>query len=223
MSRLRGTGRGQPRVSRRLGRAREALGQELRQVVGDALAQLFSCGELLVRSGILGADAVEQRMQVLLPLWSGCLDIDQLRFPARELVLVLQAGYLHTGGNPAIALPVEADEDIALRQVGPVQLARWIRACAQLEKHGRQAQLRDGLSCRSPLKGQLVERRADKHAHALVRRADHRRSAGSLCWLAFCIQRMICLHRESSPLQEPHFLFKCRFRKVLLKNHHHEV
>ena len=215
--------RGQPSRYRGLSRGGETLGQELRQVVGDPLAQLLGRGELLVRSGILRADAVEQRMQALLPLWSGCLDIDQLRFPARELVLVLQAGYLHTGGDPAIALPVEADEDIALRQVGPVQLARWIRACAQLEKHGRQAQLRDGLSCRSPLRGQLVERRADKHPHALVRRADHRRSAGSLYRSAFCIQRMICLHRESSPFQEPHFLFKCRFRKVLLKNHNHEV
>src|SRR5260221_5792564 len=31
------------------------------------------------------------------------------------LVLVLQAGHLHGGRDPAIALPVEAHEDIALR------------------------------------------------------------------------------------------------------------
>ena len=215
--------RGQPSRYRGLSRASETLGQQLRQVVGDPLAQLLGRGKLLVRSGILRADAVEQHMQVLLPLWSGCLDIDQLGFVTSELVLILQAGHLHRGGDPAIALPVEANEDIALRQVGPVQFTRWVGACAQLEKHGRQAQLRDGLSCRYSLGGQLVERRADKHPHALVRRADHRMSAGSLHRSAFCIRRMICLHSESSPFQEPHFLFKCRFRKVLLKNYNHEV
>ena len=131
--------RGQPSRNRGLSRGGETLGQELRQVVGDPLAQLLGRGELLVGSGILRADAVEQHMQVLLPLWSGCLDIDQLRFVTGELVLILQAGHLHRGGDPAIALPVEPDEDIALGQVGPIQFTRWVGAGARLEEYRGQS------------------------------------------------------------------------------------
>src|SRR5205814_1776963 len=124
---------------------------------------------------------------------------------------------------PAIALPVEANEDITLRQVGPVELTWWVGSGAQLEKHGRQAQLGDGFARSYSLGGQLLERRADKDAHALVRGTDYRSSIGCLCWLAFCNKRMICLHSESSPFQEQYFLLSCRFRIVLLKNHNHEA
>src|SRR5437660_10105674 len=106
-------------------------------------------------------------MQAGLTLCRGSLDVDELRFPTRELVLVLQARYLHSGGNPAIALPVEADEDIALGQVGPVQFTRWIGSCPRLEEHRGQSQLGDGLACRSSLVAQLVQGRAAKQAHAL--------------------------------------------------------
>jgi hypothetical protein len=184
--------------------AGEALGQEQRQVVGDALAQLLGCGELLVGSGILGSDAIEQSLQARLTFWCRGLDVDELRFGPRQLVFVFQPRHLHRGGDPAITLPVEANEDIALAQIGPVQLARWVGTCARLEEHRRQAQLRDSLSCCSPLGSQLIECRADKHPYPLIRCADHRCSAGSRSRLAFCIERMICLHRESSPFQEPH-------------------
>ncbi len=95
--------------------AREALGQELRQVVGQPFTQFVRCGELLVGSGLLCTDAIEQRLQAGLDRGGGRLDVDQLGLLARELVLVLQARDRHVRGDPAIALPVEAHEDIALR------------------------------------------------------------------------------------------------------------
>ncbi len=52
--------RGQPGVGRRRGCTREALGQQLCQVVGDALTQLLRGGELLVGGDLLAADAVQQ-------------------------------------------------------------------------------------------------------------------------------------------------------------------
>ncbi len=106
--------------------AREALGQELRQVVGQTFAQFVRGGELLVGSGILGADAIEQPLQAGLARRGGRLEVDQPGFLARELVFVLQAGHLHRGRDPAIALPVEAHEDIALRQIGPVEFTRRV-------------------------------------------------------------------------------------------------
>src|SRR5437879_1130211 len=77
------------------------------------------------------------------------LEVDQPGFVTRELVLVLQARDRHAGGDPAITLPVEADEDIALGQVGPVQFTRWVGPCPRLEEHGRQPQLHDDFARRS--------------------------------------------------------------------------
>ena len=57
-----------------------------------------------------------------------------------EAVLVLEARDLLVGRDPAVALAVDADEDVALREVGAVQLARRMRPRAELEHHRREAQ-----------------------------------------------------------------------------------
>ena len=51
------------------------------------------------------------------------LHVDELRHVARgEPVLVLEARDLLAGGDPAVLLPVDADEHVALLEVGAVQL-----------------------------------------------------------------------------------------------------
>ena len=73
------------------------------------------------------------------------LDVDQLWASSPEQVLVLQAGDLHLRRDPAVALPVQPDEDVALRQVGAIQVARRMRPRAELEEDRREPQLGDGL------------------------------------------------------------------------------
>src|SRR5215469_18926103 len=146
MSLLRGSGRGASRASVGVSGAREALGQQLRQVVGNALTQLLRRRKLLVGGDLLGSDAIQQPLQGRLALRCRGLEVDQPGFLTRKLVLVLQARDLHAGGNPAIALPVEADEDIALRQVGAVEFTWWVGTSPRLEEHRGQPQLCDGFT-----------------------------------------------------------------------------
>ena len=63
------------------------------------------------------------------------LDVDQLRDVGGERPLVLEARHLLTRRDPPVLLPVHADEDVALLEVGPVQRTRRIRARAELEHH----------------------------------------------------------------------------------------
>jgi hypothetical protein len=55
-----------------------------------------------------------------LTLWGGHLQVDELGPIAGQGVLVLQAGQLLARRDPPVALPVQADEDVALLQVGTV-------------------------------------------------------------------------------------------------------
>src|SRR5258708_33569097 len=132
-------------------------------------------------------------MEAWLARWSRGLEVDQLGFVSRKLVLVFQARDRHVRGDPAIALPVEADEDIALGQVGPVEFTWGVGPRPRLEEHRRQPQLDDGFACRSTLRSELVQGRTDKHAHALVRRADRSRHGGNGCRLACSIQWLLGL------------------------------
>jgi len=64
------------------------------------------------------------------------LEVDQLGHVAGEEVLVLEAGHLFAGSDPAVAFPVDAEEDVALGEVGAVEVPRRMRAGAELEHHG---------------------------------------------------------------------------------------
>ena len=65
------------------------------------------------------------------------------------------------------------DEDLALRQVGPVDLARRVRPRAQLEHHRHQPQPGHRVPHRPPLGGQLAQRGTHEHPQPLVGRPDH--------------------------------------------------
>ena len=116
----------------------ETLGQEHREVVLHQPAQLSCGGEGLVRHTVT-LHPVEQRRQPRLTLRRSRLDIDELRFIARMPILIFQSGDLHVGRDPTVALPVNADEDIALLEVGSIKVARGMRPGAHLEHHRREA------------------------------------------------------------------------------------
>lgn len=72
------------------------------------------------------------------------------------------------------ALPVDADEDLALGQVGAVELAGRMRPGAGLEHHGNEPQAGHGVLHRLALGGQFLQRRAGEDPDPLIGRADHR-------------------------------------------------
>gem|GEM_PF-5805461 len=87
-------------------------------------------------------------------------------------VVELEVGDLLAWRDPAVALPVDRDEDMALLEVGAVQLARRMGPGAELEHHRREVQPLDRLSGGLSLLRQLLQRRADEDPQALVRGAD---------------------------------------------------
>ena len=101
------------------------------------------------------------------------LDVDQPGQPGRQLVLILQPGDPFTRRDPAVALPVDPHEHLALRQVGPVHRSRRMRPGPQLEHHRHQPQGGHRVPHCLPLGGQLAQRRTHEHPHPLIRRADH--------------------------------------------------
>ena len=101
------------------------------------------------------------------------LDVDEPGHPGREQVLVFQAGYRFPRCRPAVALPVDPDEDLALGQVSAVDLARRVRPGAQLEHHRDQPQADHGVSHGLPLGGELPRRRAGEDPDPLIGSTDH--------------------------------------------------
>ena len=156
----------------RPGSVREALGQHQGQVVEHQLAQLLGVAERLVRRGVLLLQPLEQLAQAWLHVRRGPLDVDQPRHAPGEQQLVLQAGDLHVGGDPPVALPVDAEEDVRLLEVGLVEGARRVGAGAELEHHRGETQLLDRVPHGAALVGELAQRRGDEDAQALVGRAD---------------------------------------------------
>ena len=107
--------------------------------------------------------------------WSRRLDVDELRHRrGGEVVLVLEARDLLVGRDPAVALAVDADEHVALLEVGAVELAGRMRAGAELEHDRRQAQPLDRGARRAALVGEFAQGRAHEHPDPLVGRADRR-------------------------------------------------
>ena len=90
-----------------------------------------------------------------------------------EVVLVLEAGDLLVGRDPAVAVAVDADEDVALREVGAVELAGRVRAGAELEHDRREAHALDRGARGASFVGELAQGRADEDPDPLVGRADH--------------------------------------------------
>jgi hypothetical protein len=101
------------------------------------------------------------------------LDVDQPRQPHRQLILILQPGDLLARCDPAVTLPVDTHEHLALRQVGPVHRPRRMRPGAQLEHHRHQPQRGHRVPHRLTLGSQLTQRRTHEHPNPLIGRADH--------------------------------------------------
>ena len=118
----------------------EALAQQHRQVVLDEALQLSGFGEALVGDVTVALDPGEHLLQPRLALRRRRLDVDKPGQSRRQEVLVLQPGHLLPRRDPAVALPVHADEDLALRQVRTVNLPRRMRPGTQLEHHRHQPQ-----------------------------------------------------------------------------------
>ena len=157
----------------------EALGQQRREVAGHALGELVGVREGQVGGGVVGADACDELVEPLVAVLA-LLDVDELRHgPGCEVVLVFEPGDLLLGCDPAVAVGVDPDEDVALREVGAVQLAGRMRARAELEHHRRQLHPLDGIADGAPFVGELAQRRAHEDPEPLVGRADRGLTAPS--------------------------------------------
>ena len=135
---------------------------------------MLGVGEEGVGGATVALDAVEELRQTGLPL-AGFFHVDQLRhLRARKTVLVLQSRDVLARSHPSVSLAVEPHEDVALREVGAVQVARRMRARAELEHHGSEVELLDGRTHRASLDREFAERRTHEHAQALVGSTDRR-------------------------------------------------
>src|SRR5262249_29953122 len=83
-------------------------------------------------------------------------------------VFVLQAGDHLARRDPPVALPVDADEDVTLIEIRPIEVARRMRPGTELEQDGRQVQMPDGILRGGAFLSELSERGADEDAHALI-------------------------------------------------------
>ena len=100
----------------------ESLGEQGCEIGRDQFGQFLGGRERRVRRGVVVTDPGHQLAEPLLA-FRGVLHVDQLGHVARgEPVLVLEARDLLAGRDPAVLLPVDADEHVALLQVGAVQL-----------------------------------------------------------------------------------------------------
>ena len=118
---------------------REALAEEQREVVLDQAAQLVRVSEDLERDVSVVHDLGEQCLEAPIALGSRLLHVQKPGEPPAEAELVLQSGDVHVGRDPAVAVAVDSDKDVALLEVASVQLPRRVRPGSELEEHGRQA------------------------------------------------------------------------------------
>ncbi len=150
----------------------EPLAEQHGEVVLHQRRQLRGVGEVPVGGAAPVADLVDHRAQPRLGRLRRALQVEQPGHALAEPELVLQAGDGLPGRDPAVALVVDADEHVGLPQIGPVQLARRVRAGAELEHHRGQVQPLDGGPDGAALAGQLTQRGADEDPHPLIRRPD---------------------------------------------------
>lgn len=118
------------------------------------------------------ADPAEQFVHARFPIRCWGLHVQQPRQVTRKQVLVLQTRHTLARRHPPIALPVDAHEDVALREIGPVQVARGVRPRAEFEHHGRKPEPRDRAADGAALLGELLEGRRHEDTDATVRCGD---------------------------------------------------
>ena len=105
----------------------EAFGEQRGEVSRDEAGELRRISEAHIRRVIVIAYAGEQAVEASVSVLA-CLQVDQLRNIRGQVPFVFETGHLFTGGDPPILLPVNPDEDVALLEVGPIQLPGWVRA-----------------------------------------------------------------------------------------------
>ncbi len=151
----------------------EALGEQHREVAGHLFLELVRGVEVEVGGGVVGLDALDQLGEALVPR-RRLLDVDELRHSDRgEVVLVLESRDVLVGSHPAVALAVDADEHVALREVRAIELAGRMGPRAELEHDGREPHPLDGATHRPTLVREFAQRRTHEHPDPLVRRTDH--------------------------------------------------
>ena len=130
--------------------------------------------ERLVGRAVLAFEPAEHLRQPRLHLRRRSLHVDEPGHSLREHDSSSSPEIVHVGGDPAVALPVDADEHVGLREVRAVQRPRRVGSSAELEHDRREPKLLDRRPSRLPLVCQLAERRGDEDAEALVGRSDGR-------------------------------------------------
>jgi hypothetical protein len=157
-----------------VGARREPFGQQHHQVVLHQVGELVRRREPAIGRPVVDLDASEQLGQAGLALGRRVLDVQQLGQDRGAEVLVLQPGDRLVRRHPAVALPVDPHEHVALREVGAVQAAWRVGSGAELEHHRCEVQLLDGTAHRGSLRRELLQRGADEDTQPLIRRADER-------------------------------------------------
>ena len=137
----------------------EALGEQVRQVVRHERPELFGRRERPVRRP-RSLDSPDERAQTVLALGGRLAQVEEHRLAVPEVQLVLDPGDLGSGSDPAVALPVDADEDVALIDVGRVQIARRVGACACSKRIG--ARRRDEIASRATARSRASSRSVDE-------------------------------------------------------------
>ena len=156
----------------RRGRREQRFAQQQRHVVGHQLFELVDGRERLVRHVAARADAIEHGFEAFLAPRVGALDVDELRLRSREEVLVFEPRHVHARCDPAVPLPVDRDEHVALFEVRAVEAAGRMCAGAHLEQHRREPQPLDGAAHCSAFGGEFLHRRRDEDPNALIGRQD---------------------------------------------------
>jgi hypothetical protein len=142
---LRGVGHALPgrrwtRGSNAERRTRKALAQHYSKIIRQQPLQLPGRAELPVGHRPRRTDAVDHRRQSRLPVRSRMLQVQQHRLTSGQPELILQTRNLHPRTHPAIPLPIDADENLALLQIGPIHALRRMRPGAGLKPHRYQMQ-----------------------------------------------------------------------------------
>ena len=126
---------------------------------GDSLA--WSEDKLMAHLGYRAIRSfrklVQRAMQAWVAIGRRLFDVDETGHVDGQPQLILQTGYLPTRSQPSVALPVDTDKHVALRQVIAVHLLGGMIASAHLEHDRGETKRFDCAASRRPLGGQLTE------------------------------------------------------------------
>ncbi len=142
----------------------EPLGEEDGEIRLDQPGQLLGGLEVLVGGPIVVADPVEQTAEPLIAV-VGRLHVQQPRHVVgAEVVLVFEPRDLLVGRHPAVAFPVQPEEDVGLLEVRTIELPRRMRPRAELEHDGSEVQPLDGRPGGTALRRKLLQSGRDEDA-----------------------------------------------------------